>query len=260
MRTSLDSLNSRPQPRLDTSRPSMSSTLPASHTSAYSKKPEPPKQTTQPKQPKEPKSRRPIEINISIPEKITLPKLPFAKIRSAFKRIPKKVYLFGGIVIVLLVATWAALLVMDKLRKTGSVTYTENGTAVTELNTEQPDYDTVLPEGKNISDLGGWTRVSPSDRNPVFAYVDTLGGVQINVSEQPLPDAFDGDVNNQIAYLAKGYHADVKVDADGTDVYVGTSAKGPQSVIFTKNSLLILIKSSAKISNDDWVVYVSSLH
>ena len=188
-----------------------------------------------------------------------LPKPSFARLRSTVKRLPRKVYLFGGIILVLLVATWAALLVMDKLRKTSSTTYTANGTAVTELNTEQPDYATVLPEGKSIDDLGGWTRVSPSDRNAVFAYVDSIGEVQINVSQQPLPDAFDGDVDNQIAYLAKGYHADVKIDADGTDVYVGTSAKGPQSVIFTKNNLLILIKSSAKISTDDWAAYVSSM-
>lgn len=256
MRTSLDSLTPRPRSQA----PAAPLRVPERHeTPPQAKKPQ--KQLKKART----KSPRPIEINISLPEKIILPKLPkipklsLRKVLSSLKRIPRKVYLFGGIILVLLVATWATLLVMDKLRKNGSITYTANGTAVTELNKEQPEYDTVLPESKNITELGGWTRVSPSDRNAVFAYVDTIGTVQINVSEQPLPEAFDGDVENQIAYLAKGYHADVKIDAGGTAVYIGTSAKGPQSVIFTKNNLLILIKASAKIDNDSWAAYITTL-
>lgn len=263
MRTSLDSMNPRPEPRLDTTRTEPSSQLPTNHSSAYSKAPKPPKKQRKPTEGKEVKSYRPIEINISIPEKIALPKLPklpAAKLHNRLRRIPKKVYLWGGIILVVLLVGWASLIITDKLRKTGTTFFTKNGTAVTELGQEQPTFDTVLPKGKSIADFGGWTRVSPSDRNAVFAYVDHIGKVQINVSEQPLPDAFDGDIENQIGYLAKGYHADVKIDADGTDVYVGTSAKGPQSVIFTKNGLLMLIKSSAKISDDDWAAYVRSLN
>ena len=59
--------------------------------------------------------------------------------------------------------------------------------------------------------------------------------------------------------LAQGYNATDKIKASDTDVYIGTSSKGPQSVILAKEDLLILIKSQGKVSNDAWQKYVDSL-
>lgn len=124
-----------------------------------------------------------------------------------------------------------------------------------------PDFKTLLPTGKSIDSLGGWTRVSPPDRNAVFAFKDSINSTSVIVSEQPLPKEFDdNDKNDHIAELAKGYHADRFVTASGnTKVFIGTSAKGPQSIILTKNNLLVLIKSQAVISDDTWIQYVNSL-
>ena len=122
-----------------------------------------------------------------------------------------------------------------------------------------PDYSTVLPAGKDIKELGGWTLVSPPDRDPAFAYIDTIGNTQINVSQQPLPDNLKPDTTQKIEELAKSFGANEKVTVDGTTVYIGTSEKGPQSVIFSKNDLLILIKSSVRINSNEWTKYVNSL-
>lgn len=122
-----------------------------------------------------------------------------------------------------------------------------------------PEYDTVLPEGTSIQDYGGWTRVSPPNRDPVFAYVDSIGEIPINVSQQPLPKEFSDQPDEQIGVLAQGYLATKKLDVGGTTVYLGTSGKGPQSVIFTKNKLLILIKASAGIPDEQWQKYIQSL-
>ncbi len=122
-----------------------------------------------------------------------------------------------------------------------------------------PEYATVAPAGKSIQDLGGWKRVSPPENDPVFAYEDSVDTVGISVSQQPLPKSFTGKVDSQVAELAKKFNATDKVDADGTAVYIGTSAKGPQSVILTKSNLLILIKSQKQISDASWIAYVKSL-
>lgn len=122
------------------------------------------------------------------------------------------------------------------------------------------EYQTILPDGKSINDLGGWKRVSPSKSDPVYAYIDTIGETSINVSEQPLPKSFIGDTDDQVAELAKKFSATNKIDTQGITVYVGTSSKGPQSAIFTKNSLLILIKSQEKIDDTSWITYVKSLN
>lgn len=252
MRTSLDSITPPKRPALV-----------AADRSSTPLKPAQPVQEKVEKKKRRERSSRPIEINISLPEKIVFPKVSrkaFRALTTNLKKIPRRVYFIMFVLVVIAGIGAFTLYLIDQQRKTGTyTTITENGTKVTELNKEQPTYNTLLPAGKSITDLGGWTRVSPPERNAVFAYVDHIGKVQINVSEQPLPDGFKEDLSNQIAYLAKGYHADVKIDANGTDVYIGTSAKGPQSVIFTKNNLLILIKATSQIANDDWATYINAL-
>lgn len=125
---------------------------------------------------------------------------------------------------------------------------------------QELEYQTILPDGKSISELGGWRRVSPSKSDPVFAYTDRIGEASINVSQQPLPKSFIGDTDDEVAELAKKFNATTKIDAGGITVYVGSSAKGPQSAIFTKNSLLILIKSQEKIDDASWSKYIKSLN
>lgn len=125
--------------------------------------------------------------------------------------------------------------------------------------TSSPDYQTVLPKGAGIETFGGWQRVSPPGQDPVFAYADTINEVPISVSQQPLPESFKADTDKNVAELAKKFNATIEIDAGGTKIYVGTSAKGPQSAILTKNNLLILIKSQEKINTQTWVQYVESL-
>jgi len=128
-----------------------------------------------------------------------------------------------------------------------------------QLPKETPSFSTILPSGASASKYGGWTRVSPSDRNAVYAYTDTLAEVAIIVSEQPIPDSFKSDQTGSIQKLAESYSADRTFDTDGTTVYIGKSSKGPQSLIFTEHGLLVLIKSSSTVSDDQWKTYIKSL-
>lgn len=123
-----------------------------------------------------------------------------------------------------------------------------------------PSYDTLLPKGKSIETLGGWKRVSPNSSNPVFAFVDTLERVEISVSEQPLPSTFSNNPDEDVKDLAQGFNANERVVADDATVYfVGTSVKGPQSVILTKKGVLILIKAPIQIKNEVWSAYIANL-
>lgn len=122
----------------------------------------------------------------------------------------------------------------------------------------KPSYQTVLPAKTTADQLGGWRRISPQNSDPVYAYSDTIDGVKVDVSEQPLPASFKDDVPGKIADLAKQFNATTKLDGDPV-IYLGTSAQGPQSVIFTKNNLLILIKSASAVSSASWQKYAQSL-
>lgn len=122
-----------------------------------------------------------------------------------------------------------------------------------------PNFTALLPAGETIERLGGWQKLTPPNGEPAWVFVDTLSGTDINVSQQRLPGNIKVDLNDRMADLARGYNANIKLDANGTTVYIGTSAKGPQSVIFTKNDVLVLIKSWATIENDAWIEYISAL-
>ncbi len=191
-----------------------------------------------------------VELQISLP-----------KLKLPFKKIAKKRVVIGGMGLVVVAALIVSGVMAYQHQKTGTVAKKNQQTTTRTLGerSEKPSYTTLLPDGKDIDQLGGWQRVSPPDQEAVFAYVDKLSGIQINVSEQPLPESFKTDVAGKVADLAKQFNAKETIEVDGITVYIGTSAKGPQSVVLVKNDLLILIKSTSKIDNDQWAGYIASL-
>ena len=204
--------------------------------------------TAHPLQPQKPAaSPKKVEISVSLPPLSS----PFRLLKKLLK-IPLKVWVIIGIIGIVIYLGYHYLY-------EPSIISSNSPTVTTTDLPSKPDYATILPGGKTIGDLGGWKRVSPPGKNPVFAYADTVGGMQIAVSEQPLPQEFKNDTAGKISKLAEGYAANEKVKVGDTTVYIGTSAQGPQSAILTKNDLLILIKSTAKLTSDQWAQYVNSL-
>lgn len=201
-------------------------------------------------------THRSLELNLTMP---AIPKLPtrtsFKILLDKLRRLPPLTVVKIAVAAVLLITLGHYLLSGHKAKAP-----TITPTATTQkLSHGTPRYTTVLPAGKSINQLGGWTRVSPPDRNPVYAFVDKVGTVSLTVSEQPLPANLQHDSDQQISELAQNFSATDKISANGLTAYIGTSAKGPQSVILTKNNLLILIKSETALTNAQWVTYVSSL-
>lgn len=185
----------------------------------------------------------------------------YVPLKKRFLRLSKsqRYVALGIVVVVAVLAVRSVMISQPATPPTVAGVATPSDSGYTGSHLKGPDYRTMLPDGKTIEQLGGWTRVSPSNRNPVFAYHDYIGKIPINVSQQPLPDEFKEDVESSIAELAHGYHADTSIEAGDTTAYIGTSAKGPQSVILAKNDLLILIKSSVAINDKLWVRYIDSL-
>ena len=157
----------------------------------------------------------------------------------------------------IIIAGTAALVVVAII--TGASLHFIN-TNKTDTSSVIPAYKTILPQNKTIKTLGGWERVSPPGAAPVFAYADTINDISISVTEQPLPDSFKSKTSEKVAELAESYSATDELEATNTKVYIGTSAKGPQSVIFVKKNLLVLIKSQNRIDNKLWITYINSLN
>lgn len=202
-----------------------------------------------------------IEIHIKLPTWFHFAFIK--KIQTKYRNLShrkKRILKTIGIIIAVSLIALLTILIISALNPKATQSTTGTSKKIAGPVQKTPDYKTILPDGKTIEGLGGWTRVSPPESNPVFAYIDTINGKEIRVSQQPLPEELRGeDINSQIEQLATGYKATDKVTVGNVTVFIGTSAKGPQSAIFAKNNLLILIKSSVVISDDEWASYVNSL-
>lgn len=189
--------------------------------------------------------------------KLDLPSLDFVKekltvIRDQIRKLPKRIlYASAGGAIVL-----AALLIWF-ISRPGNTAPDTGSIQAPALHRGTPNYPTILPSGENINQLGGWVRISPPNRAPVYTYIDHINGVQVDVSEQPLPSKLQS--NPALYQLAQNFGADSKLDAGGTIFYVGTGADDAQSVIMAKDNLLILMKSVQIVPNDKWISYINSM-
>jgi hypothetical protein len=194
-----------------------------------------------------------VEVKIALP---SLPKLRSPKkIKKKLLKASRKKLAASAVFAIAVISFGGYQAYLLQRTKSGHTA----GAVSNSSSLKEPNYPTILPAGKKIEDYGGWTRVSPPDRNPVFAYADNIDNKPINVSEQPLPEDFKNDTAQKVDELAVGYHAIEKVTVGDTVVHIGTSAKGPQSVIFSKKNLLILIKSSVRLDSNEWAKYVNSL-
>jgi hypothetical protein len=204
-----------------------------------------------------------ITLNISMPSvpKVTLPSFRI----PAFPRVSKRRLIMVGIVMAVLVVGAAGYGVYKAYfgKKSGSASATANSVKIEHLDaskqTSKPNYQTILPEGKSIENYGAWVRVSPENKNPVYAYADKLNNVLINVSEQPVPVTFKADIQGSMKKLAEQYSANDIVTAGDVTAYIGTSIKGPQSVLLIKDDILILMKSASRIPDNYWTDYIRSL-
>lgn len=179
----------------------------------------------------------------------------YIKLQKQFTRVPRKIRIIGAIVCALIIALGIYFI----CRPPKVTSNTTPQTTATQATNSGPDYPTILPEGKTIQALGGWIRASPLDKNPVFAYADTITTTSIKVNEQPLPASFKKNTSQKIEELLHGYKTNEKFIAGNIDAYAGTAEDGSQSIIFYQDNLLVLITSPTQLQNSQWIDYITSL-
>ncbi|MDB5167066.1 MAG: hypothetical protein JWN26_211 [Candidatus Saccharibacteria bacterium] len=196
------------------------------------------------------KKRRQIVFVLPSLPKIKIPKKIKARLNTRRRRI---------VAVIILALIFAAVLSWYFLFERNHAPKYIPSAKIT-LTKGTPNYTTILPDGKSSSELGGWTRVSPPTSNAVYAYVDKIGKVQVDVSEQPLPDGFKNNIEAQVQQIAEAEGASEKITVGAITVHIGTYDKGTQRAIFSKNNLLLLITSASTISNNDWATYINTLN
>ncbi len=195
-----------------------------------------------------------VSIHISFP-KFKKPALPKKLEEMQLPKLPKnltykRLGIVSGALAVVLVVGIIALGAKNDKQKPGS-------TEVLGSNSRNVNFAYNLPTGAGHEIKPEEVRYDSSRK--VVNYKDSIGGVEITVSQQPLPDDFDKDTTEKVKKLAEGFSATKTVATANPTAYIGTSVKGPQTVIFSKKDLLVFIQSTKEIDDHDWAEYITNL-
>jgi hypothetical protein len=191
--------------------------------------------------------------NHQISVNITVPKIKVPRIKRP-KRLPRKVLLSGGVGLCAVIAIGVATLVFSDNR---SKNKPEETTAVLSDKATEPEFKTILPDGEKDGVQNAKVAYDPEKK--VASYQDKIGLADITVSQQPLPDKFKADPEQELEKLAISFSANEVILTSNPKVYLGTSVKGPQTVIFYRYDVLVFIQASRKIDKQDWTDYIRSL-
>lgn len=116
-----------------------------------------------------------------------------------------------------------------------------------------PNFSALVPSGYDNSGV----RYDP--KRKVASYSHTIRGVEVVVSQQPLPENFKPDPQARVSELAKRFNATKEIEAGEVTAFAGKSADGPQSVIFQKKGLLIFIYSPVELDSQALTSFIKEL-
>lgn len=187
----------------------------------------------------------------------TSPRPRYEKLTPLKRRkrlLPIHIMAFVTIMIITVVGIYAFSNMPHRLATTP--TPSSNSKDDGQVTQASPDFAALTPSNKEVV----WARLAPPNSGSFYAYSDKLEGVAIRVSEQPLPDNFTRDPSDELSQLARNYNANRTIAVDTATIYIGTSQKGQQSLLFIKNALLVMITADSTLNDKQWTDYIASLH
>ncbi len=183
-----------------------------------------------------------VSFDVSLP-KLRLPKLPSLTAKQMHMCI---------LAAVVLIAAFGIF----KLTMLGNKP-SNSGPGVLGGNVQEPEFDAILPDGKKEETESGKIGYDPAKR--VASFTDTIGNVPITISQQPLPANFKDNPDEELKKLAENFSANEVIMESNPKAYLGTSVKGPQTVVFHKKGVLVFIQSASQVEKTDWAAYITKL-
>ncbi|MDB5169601.1 MAG: hypothetical protein JWO41_957 [Candidatus Saccharibacteria bacterium] len=125
--------------------------------------------------------------------------------------------------------------------------------------TVKPAFKPVTPAAKTELADGEAGKTSYDTAKKTFSYADSIKGMDITVSQQPLPTSF-GSAEKAVTSIAKSLSATQAVVTNRGTGYIATDPKShAQTVVYSFNNLLIFINSPFSQQSGDWKVYLENL-
>jgi hypothetical protein len=120
-----------------------------------------------------------------------------------------------------------------------------------------PTFNTLLPGDDAKQTTSG--QVAYDRDKKVASFTDTIDEIPLTVSQQALPERFKKDPATEISKFAADINANEKLQIGSLTAYSGVSEKGPQTVVFIKNDVLVFVTASKKLPTAQLIGYIDSL-
>lgn len=188
---------------------------------------------------------------------VALKKITPRPVRRQFAKRSRKQRLLAGSVVAIVVVALIGFMLFAPSSKNGK----SNGQTevlADKTSAVKIDFKPLLPNGSADQAPTSKTALDGQGR-PIFTFTDKIGATDLTITEQPLPESLKPDTDTKLEKMAKDLYLTEVISTANPKAYMGTSIKGPQTVIFAKDGLLVFIQSQAKIDKDQWADYVTRL-
>ena len=199
-----------------------------------------------------PREKVDLNIRLTVPKPKTLTR--FKNITSLDLLKNRKLTYFSATFLVVAIA--GASFYSFKGNNSSKVAGVSEASNVASGPTNEPLFEIVKPEGREI------TKESiVFDPERLFAkYDDEINGIPITVSQQPFPDIYRSDVEGGVSKIAKDFGAKETLTYEGQTMYYGQDFEGPQTVVLSKNDLLVFILTTKAVDKLALQVYAGNLN
>lgn len=185
----------------------------------------------------------PKKLNLSL--SLSLPNMPrISRKHLAFSLVPLGVIIVG-------IISYNLMSGRTNKANTGGNSGALSDTA------QAPDFEIVLPNGKETETTS--SNVGYDSKRKVASFTDRIGDIDITVSQQVLPENFKNDPDTKVQKLAQDFSATEVINESNPKAYLGSSVKGPQTVVFYKKDVLVFIFATGTIEKEDWTDYITRL-
>ncbi|MDB5175373.1 MAG: hypothetical protein JWM81_231 [Candidatus Saccharibacteria bacterium] len=173
------------------------------------------------------------------------------------RQYPRKVVVSAIVVAVLLIGSGAGLKTKDVLAQRHAAAAAKAVTDKAKLAASSPAFSPITPT-KDAATTSTKTQIAFDAVHNVYSFSDSFKGNNLVVSQQPIPAKFKSG-SEAVSTIAASLSAKQSTPVDGGVAYIASDAKsGAQTVVFTKNDLLIFIQSPFRHDASDWKTYIDT--
>ncbi len=123
----------------------------------------------------------------------------------------------------------------------------------------KPTFQPLAPVDSTNNGIHGTPQVAYDGKRNTYSFTDTLAGQAIVVSQQPIPATYKTAVD-AVSKIAVSLKASQTLATSSGAAFIANDAKSnAQTIVFSKNNLLVFVQSPFAHTSDQWQAYINGL-